>query len=94
MKVLLPTWAIKGGRVKRPLEPKEAGSRAMMETANGMVFCEDMMSTAIASLGGNLNSLHKTSLSLRWKTMADSTLRGTFGLSIVPLQHLDDEVLR
>jgi len=59
MKFLLPTWAIKGGKVKRPLEPKEAGSRAMMETANGMVFCEDMMSTAIASFGGNLNSLHK-----------------------------------
>lgn len=61
VKALLPTWAIKGGRVKRPFEPKEAGSRAMTETAKGMVFCEDIISAAIASLGGNLNSLHKIS---------------------------------
>ena len=66
------------------MEPKEAGSRAMMETANGMVFCEDMMSTAIASLGGNLNSLHKMSHFLTkqgdHKTMTDGALSGAAGL--------------
>lgn len=44
------------------MEPKEAGKRAMIDTAKGMVFCEDMMSTAIASFGGNLNSLQASAM--------------------------------
>ena len=40
------------------MEPKEAGRRAMIDTAKGMVFWDDMISTAIASFGGNRISLH------------------------------------
>ena len=52
------TCATRGGSVSRPLEPREAGSREMMDTAKGMVFWLLMMSAATASGGGNRNSLH------------------------------------
>lgn len=46
-----------GGRVSRPLLPRLFGSRDMMETAKGIVFCDDMIIVATASRGGNRNSL-------------------------------------
>lgn len=36
----------------------------MIDTAKGIVFCDDMMSTAIASFGGNLNSLYRQPMDL------------------------------
>ena len=51
------TCATRGGSVSRPLEPKEAGSREMMDTAKGIVFWLLMISAATASRGGNRNSL-------------------------------------
>ena len=56
---LLPTWDTRGGRVRRPFEPREGGSKAMIDTAKGIVFCDDIMSTAIASFGGKFNSLYR-----------------------------------
>ena len=53
--------------MRRPFEPSEGGSRAMIDTAKGIVFCDDMMSTAIASFGGNLNSLYRQPMYLNLK---------------------------
>lgn len=43
--------------MSRPLDPKDAGSSATMDTAKGIVFCDDIISAATASRGGNRSSL-------------------------------------